>query len=633
MNHPLPARPRWAADARYTQCAEGAYLRSTTEETVISGQEAHRLLDRLVPHLTGERTVAELTAALPGDQRELVHRLLGVLWRRGFVTDARPGLPHGLDTAERSTYAGEIALVGRRRDSAEYRFQQHRDRSLLLTGTTELLPWLVRAALRAGCRHIRVPRPTLAALREHYREHRRDPAQRLSAAGESTPADAVVQLCAAADEAELIALAERCSATGTPLAQALLADGEAWLNPAGAASAWRRLRAAAAPTTDQGAPPPPPGLVATQLLYQHFRQGTGLDLLPGLLRIDGPTLRTSRHRLVPHPADRPAAPGSAVTEVAAAEPVAPRTLLARAAALVDPRTGPLTALDEGDFVQFPLWVCGATVSDPFGLLPVPTPSDPSPQRPPRVTGHGPDRDTARLAALLVGLARYAALAVDRRRLAAGTTALDLHTGRTRTVPTEAAFPALSASTAPTAPTPSPPIGASAGLSWSQAVFDGLSQHCEARLTTMLTGGRHHPPQLDLTRLPVQHLTRQAGAVGTPTAHDLSGLLSVPACAIRLDSDTVLACGRTLTEAATRALERALLAWQSRTSGQPDYAPSTIPPLADTTAFSEARCAPATADDLARALRPHGRAAAVLLDHDPQVTAVLPFLVQIVLTDD
>ncbi|MFI9235564.1 hypothetical protein [Streptomyces sp. NPDC053079] len=627
MNHPLPARPRWAADARYTRCAEGVYLRSATGESVVSGQDAHRLLGRLVPHLTGERTVAELTAALPGDQRELVHRLLGVLWRRGFVTDARPALPHGLGPAERAAYAGEIALVGRRMDSAEHRFQQHRDRSVLLTGSTELLPWLVRAALRAGCRHVQVPRPALAALREHCQEHRRDPAQRLSAAQESAPADAVVQLCAVADEAELIAVAERCSATGTPLVQALLAEGEAWLNPAGATSAWRRLRAVTAPATDQDAPAPPPGLMATQLLHQHFRRGTGLDPLPGLLRIDGRTLRTSRHRLVPHPADRPAAPAAAVTEVAAAGPVTARTLLARATALVDARTGPLTALDEGDFVQFPLWVCGAAVSDPFGLLPASGPPGPLPRRPPRVSGYGPDRDTARLTALLAGLACYAALAVDRRRLATGTTALDLRTGRTRTVPAEAAFPEL------TVPTAWPPVGAAAGLSWSQAVFDGLSQHCEARLTTMLTDGGHRPPRLDLTGLPVEHLARQAGAIGDPTAHDLSGLLSVPACAVRLGSDTVLACGRTLTEAATRALERALLAWQSRTSGQPAYAPSTVPPLADGTAFSDARCAAVTADDLVRVLRPHGRAAAVLLDHDPQVSAVLPFLVQIVLTDD
>ena len=82
-------------------------------------------------------------------------------------------------------------------------------------------------------------------------------------------------------------------------------------------------------------------------------------------------------------------------------------LLARAAGFIGQRTGVLGELDEGGLVQVPWRVCAATISDPLGVLPSWAPA-------PKVFGWGPDRETARVRALLAGLAGYQALLAAER---------------------------------------------------------------------------------------------------------------------------------------------------------------------------------------------------------------------------
>lgn len=215
------------------------------------------------------------------------------------------------------------------------------------------------------------------------------------------------------------------------------------------------------------------------------------------------------------------------------------------------------------------------------------------------------------------------------------------------------------------PEPGSPVGVAAGLTWVAALESGLAQHCEALLAERLGAPG--------TRLPRMHLGSGAhgvpGGPGVPdallgalraagrfVAHDLSGLLSLPACAVTLapraepaadggpdggpdgapDSapdpaaHTVVATGATLTEAARTAVLRALSARGARAAGRPVR--HAFPAIGRDR--EEADCRPLPAAQWSHpldALRSQGHCpVAVLPDHDARVGEVLPYLVRIVL---
>ncbi len=127
-----------------------------------------------------------------------------------------------------------------------------------------------------------------------------------------------------------------------------------------------------------------------------------------------------------------------------------------------------------------------------------------------------------------------------------------------------------------------------------------------------------------------------------SARDLTGVLGVPACALRIGRHAVVAAAPTSAQARSDALRQALLAWQSTVEGQPDCAPATVP-VAWLTSAGEggapASCLPVDPglpdwSRMATALCADGwTPVAVPLDHDPQATRLLPYLVQVVLLHD
>jgi hypothetical protein len=325
-----------------------------------------------------------------------------------------------------------------------------------------------------------------------------------------------------------------------------------------------------------------------------------------------PALRSSAHAVVPFPTPVSGLPGAespttraaaeaSVTDrlsvLAAAPPIGEQDFSTAVTSLCDDRFGVFGALDEGDLRQLPLHVSTASVADPYQRA----------GRRPTVCGYGLDLTTARRRTALRALARYAALARDPScgdRVAGGC----LADGTVHWLPAATAYPLDD----------SP--GLAAGLDWSAALAAALLGLCR----TLLPGaaGPHAPLRLapDGAAAP---LGRLAAVLRAPiTCRDLTGWLGVPAVACLRGGRTVsAACGRTLDEAAQDALGQALA---DRTR------PGPLPSL------PSAGCAPPpprTLDvaALVAALVARGRRpVAVALDGDPAVTAVLPFLVNVVL---
>jgi hypothetical protein len=117
---------------------------------------------------------------------------------------------------------------------------------------------------------------------------------------------------------------------------------------------------------------------------------------------------------------------------------------------------------------------------------------------------------------------------------------------------------------------------------------------------------------------------------------VTGTLAVPTVLCYLGA-TPAGCGSALSLAAALAegMKQALLHYQARENAQPEYAPPTVPAIpvhlrGNTGAYSAQQSL--TASDLVERLREQGCCpVAVPLDHDPEVSAVLPYIVHVVLT--
>ncbi|MFE9632779.1 hypothetical protein [Streptomyces sp. NPDC006463] len=233
-------------------------------------------------------------------------------------------------------------------------------------------------------------------------------------------------------------------------------------------------------------------------------------------------------------------------------------------------------------------------------------------------------------------ARAAIRPVPAAPAAAGAWGLDLATGALRRVPV---------------PASGSPVGVAAGLTWVSALESGLAQHCEALLARRLGAPGTRVPRLSLAgqgHAVPDALLRALQAEDEHVAHDLSGLLSLPACAVALaprmqpepepepdrgpdpERDTVVATGATLAEAARTAVERALSRRRARAAGRP--VPHPFPAIGREQETDAPRPLPcAQWSHPLDALHSQGHSpVAVLLDHDAGVGEALPYLVRIVL---
>lgn len=468
-------------DAFYVPTSDGIWILTPHGEVVLTGRSIFQWVDRLAPYLDGQRTLAELTAALPADRKSMVERVINTLCERGVVVetseDSGPARPLAGD--EQRLYRREIGFLGYFGSSAQRSFQAYRDSVAVLAGTGRMLTETVQAALGSGARTLRVALTgecpaDLTGLAQCERQGgQRDRRQRITRTAADLAdeqrlsdlvADAGIVVYASdrcgVDHAR--ALDRTCSQAGVPFVSAIPAGDHVWLGPFGPAtggwpgwmSAWRRLRALGGddagglwrPAAGQpfpgvkgdgpGAPDgdllagAAPTVVANQLIREvmWLLSGTVTQAGPArMARVDLRSLRTGSHPFLPHPFSLAAGCSgraglrAAVGRLREGEPLDPQEFSGQMAALLEPRLGVLSELTERDFAQIPVAVAQVRVSDPVLLL---DPGVPLPV----VTGAGLSLAEARRAAVLRGLAAYGSLMVDPRRLHVGQDAADPRTG-------------------------------------------------------------------------------------------------------------------------------------------------------------------------------------------------------------
>ncbi|MFC0029952.1 TOMM precursor leader peptide-binding protein [Micromonospora chaiyaphumensis] len=376
-------RPKLRHDVVFLDAPAGAYLRGPDSAFLIKGRSAFRWLTSLSPYLTGEHTLAQLTAALDPGQRQTVLTLVRALLDRGFAKDAgdRTALPEPL--ARR--FAAQIEFVDHFADDPTGRFQRFHAARVALCGGGEALLAAASGLLRNGCvrldlhpdddpdRYAEALAPELADLRAdglpaEVRCHEGAPDLRA--------VDAVVCCTGPDGLARLAALARDCHRDGPLLVPVHWADERAVVGPtvpAGQAPCWHcaqlRLAAGTDPATaaefwrqlavggdtTAALPEVTARMLGNAAAFEVFRAFTGAfvpDTGGGVLLLDTATLESTRERVLPYPA----CPVCREVDVADPGPAdgTDEETYQRAEALVTPNAGVFTRFVDDPLEQAPL---------------------------------------------------------------------------------------------------------------------------------------------------------------------------------------------------------------------------------------------------------------------------------------
>ncbi|MFU8874100.1 TOMM precursor leader peptide-binding protein [Micromonospora sp. SL4-19] len=381
----LESRPKLRHDVVFLDAPAGAYLRGPDTAFLIKGRSAFRWLTSLSPYLTGEHTLAQLTATLEPGQRETVLTLVRALVSRGFAKDARDRteLPEPLGRR----FAAQIEFIDHFADDPTGRFQRFHDARVVLAGEGAALLAAAAGLLRNGCVRLDLypdddPEPYAEALRPELAELRADglPVEVGFHAG--TPdlrgADAVVYCTAPAGLARLADLARACHRDGPLLVSVTWDDDRAvvgptvppgqtpcWhcaqlrltagAEPAAAVEFWRQLALGGDATAAAVLPEVSGRMLGNAAAFELFRALTGAfapDTAGGVLLLDSSTLESARERVLPHP-------GCPVCrDVEVSEPVpsadSDEETYQRAEMLVSPNAGVFTRFVDDPLEQAPL---------------------------------------------------------------------------------------------------------------------------------------------------------------------------------------------------------------------------------------------------------------------------------------
>lgn len=671
-------------DVFYAESSYGVQLLGHDGPLALVGPSAWPLLEKVAPYLDGQHSLRDLTGGLPAERRAQVERLISALSEHGAVRELSGSTPPEPATGP---FRYEVDYLNYFREEGSEAFTAYRATRVLLVGSGRLLVATEAAAVTSGLDPIRtVADPSFDRLGELIDE----------LVGASGGLVLHASDCPAPERAR--ALEKLCAAAGVSLAQALMADGAAWIAPIGVhwTSGWRRRRARDAPSadavgTDSGTDradavsETAATAVAGRLVHGAFHALTGLveqrspRRRTALTRLDPDTLASGSHPFRPHPFELPA-PSSETAQqfvdridaLAASAPLEEEEFSRRTALATGADLGLIGEPEERDFVQVPLRVCAVEVSDPVNLL---CRSAASAVSTPTVIAAGPDFATARYRAALRALASYGTLMADPRRmlgaddmplcgpqdapdevLAKLTTSEGTEDGRPRVrgyrltdarpVLLDACqvFPALGRATDVQAGQPAAqgdpvPIGAAAGYGWTEAVRTALLAYARTRTLAGIESATEPYPRIDLTDAPLDEIGARyqalLGAAGEDvTVYDVTGPQRVPTVvACRSGEPAGSASGPTMADALRDVLEQALLAYQSEVNGQPAYRPS--PPefpesLRGTRTTAVEAGHPLGIEELAHRLRDRTRHPVVVpLDHDPEVSSMVPTIVRVV----
>ncbi|SFF96205.1 putative thiazole-containing bacteriocin maturation protein [Halobacillus alkaliphilus] len=126
------------------------YFRNNAGSFRMEGKAIHQWVEKLVPMLNGEHSLADLTEGLSQPYHARVYEMTDVLYNNGFLRDVSEDRPHELHPQVAEKFASQIEFLESFGDSASFRFQQYRKKKVVAAGEGSMLLGLVSALLTSG---------------------------------------------------------------------------------------------------------------------------------------------------------------------------------------------------------------------------------------------------------------------------------------------------------------------------------------------------------------------------------------------------------------------------------------------------------------------------------------------------
>ncbi|HEY1349101.1 MAG TPA: TOMM precursor leader peptide-binding protein [Ktedonobacteraceae bacterium] len=675
-------RPKYKGDTSFIPTADGVYLRNNTGRLQLKGKSLYTLLERLLPHLNGNVTLAELTADLETEKRRMVQHLIEKLLAHDFLKDTSQDQPHTLCPAEQETYASDIAFLDSLQTSPLQRFELFRHKRLLLIGCGPGAASLVQAGLQCGVKQLGVltdgaqytgrwvPRDA-----EQVVQVRPIPCweNEIAVRDAMQEYDAVVHIAEPPALSRARVLNRLCLDQQKVLIQAILQDRLVWIGPMVGPEigncwecAWLRVQAnrdasLPEPVPDQYLTPAEAALLAQQLLFalfQFFTQ-TAADPAGQISVLDLATWQSEPHHFLPHPqcsvCQHPVITAAQFrAHIQQLQQQAPRN---PESSLLDPlcvdeRCGLFTALEFAPFVQIPLAVAlvrlPATLAARVGPLAA------------LAVGIGPEE--ARERAVRKACECYAAHCLPQQPLCSSEMA------RPFAVPVVAPDRVLGAETGASehqgwawaldlqtqqavlvlAPCLPAEPGVASGESWEEALCQALLGWCLSLTLEQMPHTQRVYPRVDLAQISQAaegaYLARLLDVCGVRVAfYDVTGSLGVPTFAVCLGERVVAYTTHyEVRQALALGLVHALQQYQADHFQQMALALAPVPDCPLERRGEQCALPDYALPDtwlarrqwlLAR-LQDRGlRGFAMPLDADPALARLLPFLVRVFLCQD
>ncbi|MFF4432580.1 TOMM precursor leader peptide-binding protein [Streptomyces sp. NPDC001513] len=149
-------RPRIRRDVLFTETPDGVLFHNADGGFRLTAKSAYRFATLIVPHLTGEHSVADLCRGLGEAQQKMVGDLVRTLYERDFARPVTaPAEPPAGQTAlapdVARRYAPQIAYADHYADDAEARFLRFRETRVAVLGEDDVARWCATSLIRNGC--------------------------------------------------------------------------------------------------------------------------------------------------------------------------------------------------------------------------------------------------------------------------------------------------------------------------------------------------------------------------------------------------------------------------------------------------------------------------------------------------
>ncbi|WP_283152617.1 putative thiazole-containing bacteriocin maturation protein [Guptibacillus hwajinpoensis] len=297
------------------------YFRNNSGSFRMEGTTIHQWIEKLIPMYNGEYSLASLTDGLSKPYRDRVYEITDSLFTNGFLRDVSQDRPHQLKPKVVEKFASQIEFIESFTDSGSYRFQQYRQKNVLIVGEGSMLIGLVSSLLTSGLPRFHALLTDEQTSQQRIKEleaaaRKSDPEVSIEVMlkrgpipweKQIEPFDAVVYVSSEANIQELRSLLHACKEKKKQLLPAICTKGVGMAGPLVTSdtgcfeSAWRSLHHESQHTSSFS--PPAGAMLANVIVFEWFKKITGIPAHSNnqvfLLNLE--TLEGKWHSYQPHP--------------------------------------------------------------------------------------------------------------------------------------------------------------------------------------------------------------------------------------------------------------------------------------------------------------------------------------------